>query len=41
MMGNETDKIIKKLFDSLLQNYHNNLEEPMTGSDLSVVVLIY
>ena len=41
MMGNETDEIIKKLFDSLLQNYHNNLEEPMTGSDLSVVVLIY
>ena len=41
MMGNETDEIIKKLFDSLLQNYHNNLEEPMAGSDLFVVVLIY
>ena len=41
MMGNETDEIIKKLFYSLLQNYHNNLEEPMTRSDLFVVVLIY
>ena len=29
MMGNETDEVIKKLFESLLQNYQKNLEEPM------------
>ena len=33
MMGNETDKIIKKLFESFLQNYQKNLEEPMRGSE--------
>ena len=32
MMGNETDEIIEKLFESLLQNYHKDLEEPMRGS---------
>ena len=33
MMGNETDKIIEDLFDSLLQRYHRNLEESMRGSE--------
>ena len=32
---------LSKNFFILLQNYHNNLEEPMTRSDLFVVVLIY
>ena len=32
MEGNETDEIIKELFESLLQNYQKNLEEPMRGS---------
>ena len=33
MMGNETDKIIKKLFDSLLQKYQEGLEESMRGTE--------
>ena len=32
MMGNETDEIIEKLFESLLQNYQKDLEESMRGS---------
>ena len=32
MMGNETDQIIEKLFDSLLQKYQERLEESMKGS---------
>ena len=32
MIGNKTDEIIEKLFESLLQNYQKDLEEPMTGS---------
>ena len=31
-MGNETDEIIEKLFESLLQNYQKDLEESMRGS---------
>ena len=26
-MGNETDQVIEKLFESLLQNYQKDLEE--------------
>ena len=37
MMGNETDEIIKKLFESLLQNCQKNLEE----ASLFLIVLIY
>ena len=33
IMGNETDKIIEKLSESLLQNYQKNLEESMRGSE--------
>ena len=33
MEGNETDEIIEELFESLLQNYQKNLEEPMRGSE--------
>ena len=32
MMGNETDEIIEKLFESVLQNYQKDLEESMRGS---------
>ena len=44
MMGSETDKIIKELFESLLQNYHKDLEETMRGSKFicdSVDLLYY
>ena len=44
MIGNETDEIIKKLFDSLLQKYQDGLEESMTGSEFirdSVDLLYY
>ena len=33
MMGSETDEIIKKLFESLLQRYQERLEESMKGSE--------
>ena len=33
MMGNETGEVIKKLFESLLQNYKKDLKEAMRGSD--------
>ena len=33
MIGNETDEIIEKHFESLLQNYQKNLEESMRGSE--------
>ena len=32
MMGNETDELIEKLFESLLQNYEKDLEKSMKGS---------
>ena len=32
MMGNETDEIIEKLFESVLQNYQKDLEESMRGN---------
>ena len=44
MEGNETDEIIKELFESLLQNYQKNLEEPMRGSEFvpnSIDLLYY
>ena len=44
MMGNETDEIIKKLFESLLQNYNQDLKEPLRGCDFvpdSVDLLYY
>ena len=44
MMGSETCKIIKELFESLLQNYHKDLEETMRGSEFicdSVDLLYY
>ena len=33
VMGNETDEIIKELFESLLQKYPEGLEEKMRGSE--------
>ena len=42
MMGNETDEIIEKGFESLLQKYHEGLEEKMRGSEcFFLIVLIY
>ena len=44
MEGNKTDEIIKKLFVSLLQNYQENLGEPMRGSEFvpdSIDLLYY
>ena len=43
IMGNETDEIIKKLFDSLLQKYQDGLEESMRGSEFirDCVALLY
>ena len=35
MKGNETDEIIKKLFESLLRNLQKFLEEPTTGSEFA------
>ena len=43
-MGNEADEIIKKLFESLLQNYQKGLEESMRGSEFvrdSIDLLYY
>ena len=43
-MGSKTDEIIKELFESLLQNYHKDLEETMRGSNFisdSVALLYY
>ena len=33
MMGKETDKIIRELFESRLQNYQKDLKESMRKSD--------
>ena len=44
LMGNETDEIIKELFESLLQKYQEGLEESMKGNDFifdSVDLLVY
>ena len=44
MWGNETDEIIKRLLESLLQNYQKNLEESMRGREFvsySINLLYY
>ena len=42
MIGNETDEIIKKLFNSLLQKYQEELVESMRESEFFfLIVLIY
>ena len=41
IMVNETDEIIEKLCESLLQNYQKDLEESMKKASLFVIVLIY
>ena len=33
MIGNEMDEIIRELFESFLQRYHEGLEESMRGSE--------
>ena len=35
MIGFETDQIIEKLFESLLQRYQNTFEEKMRGSEFT------
>ena len=42
-MGSDTNDIIEEFRKSLLQNYHNNLEESMKGSEfvLSGIDLLY
>ena len=35
MIGNETDEIIKGLFDSLLQKYKKWLEQSVKGSEIA------
>ena len=39
MMGDETDDIIKELFESLLQNYQKDLEESMKESEFFFFLL--
>ena len=43
MMGNKTDEITEKNFESLLQNYQKDLEESMKGSEfvLDNIDLLY
>ena len=44
MIGNETDEIIRELFESLLQRYQRDLEEKLKGSEFvfdSVDLLCY
>ena len=41
MIGNETDEIIKKLFESLLQKYQEGLEKSMKGSEFILMALIH
>ena len=43
MEGNEIDEIIDELFESILQNYQKNLEEPIRGSEfvLDSIDLLY
>ena len=43
IMGSETNDIIEELRESLLQNYHNYLEESMRGSEFlpSGIDLLY
>ena len=44
MIGNETDEIVRKRFESLLQRYQEGLEESMKGSEIvfdSVTLLCY
>ena len=36
MMGSETNEIIEELFESLLQNYQNDLEKSMKGSEFTI-----
>ena len=33
MLGSETDEIIQKLFESLLEKYQEEFEEKMKGSE--------
>ena len=41
LIGNETNEIIEKLFDSLLQKYQKDLEESIKAANLLLIALIY
>ena len=41
LIGNETNEIIEKLFDSLLQKYQKDLEESIKAANLFLIALIY
>ena len=43
MNGSDTDEVIKLLFESFLQNYEENLQEKMKGSDFEFdgVIFLY
>ena len=40
MINHKEDKVIEKLFQSLLSKYQIGLEISMTGGDFSLIVLI-
>ena len=35
MIGSDTNEVIEELFKSILQRYHENLEEKMRGSEFA------
>ena len=41
MIGSETDEIIEKLFDSLLQRYQERLEDSKKEAILFLILLIH
>ena len=41
MSGDDTDEIIKLLFESFLQRFEVNLQNKMRGSELNLMVLIF
>ena len=40
IISDDADEVIKELFDSLKNRYHNNLES-IKGSDLALIMSIY
>ena len=41
MSGDDTNEIIKLLFESFLQRFEENLQNKMRGSNLNLMVLIF
>ena len=40
IISDDADEVIKELFDSLKNRYHNNLES-IKGNDLALIMYIY